>query len=100
MFKFPYRLAPVDMFWGERLASVSDSFGLEWGIETKTKEKTSDEIETSAAAIFKKMKGYIICKDRHLIDKVSVSFWAIIKSVLMKKVAVFGKPGGRKVYLE
>ena len=48
-------MEPVDMFWGERFARVRDPFGHEWGIATKTKEMTSDEIQASAEIMFKEM---------------------------------------------
>ena len=47
----------VDMFWGERFARVRDPFGHEWGIATQTKEMTSDEIQASAAMMFKEMEN-------------------------------------------
>lgn len=50
-------MAPVDMFWGERFARVRDPFGHEWGIATQTKEMTSDEIQASAAIMFKEMEN-------------------------------------------
>ncbi len=50
-------MVPVDMFWGERFARVRDPFGHEWGIATQTKEMTSDEIQASAAIMFKEMEN-------------------------------------------
>ncbi len=43
---------PIDMFWGERFARVRDPFGHEWGIATKIREMTVDEIKAAAANLF------------------------------------------------
>ncbi len=48
-------MEPVDMFWGERFARVRDPFGHEWGITTKIKEMTPDEIQASAEIMFKEI---------------------------------------------
>jgi len=50
-------MKPVDMFWGERFARVRDPFGHEWGIATKTKEMSSDEIKASAEIMLKEMEN-------------------------------------------
>jgi PhnB protein len=42
-------MAPVDMFWGERFGRVRDPFGHEWGISTRLREMTPDEIQAAAA---------------------------------------------------
>ena len=41
-----------DMFWGERFARVRDPFGHEWGIATRLREMTKDEILAAAAKMF------------------------------------------------
>ena len=43
---------PIDMFWGERFARVRDPFGHEWGIATRLRDMTPDEIQASAAKMF------------------------------------------------
>jgi PhnB protein len=50
-------MAPTDMFWGERFARVRDPFGHEWGIATKLREMTTDEIQASVAQMFEEMSG-------------------------------------------
>ena len=46
---------PEDLFWGERFARVRDPFGHEWGIATKLKEMSSDEILEAANKMFRAM---------------------------------------------
>ncbi len=46
-------MEPTDMFWGERFARVRDPFGHEWGIATRLREMTPDEIRESAAKMFR-----------------------------------------------
>ncbi len=48
-------MAPADMFWGERFARVRDPFGHEWGVTTKVREMTSDEIKAAAAKMLEEM---------------------------------------------
>lgn len=48
-------MAPTDMFWGERFARVRDPFGHEWGITTRLREMSPDEIQTAAAQMFAEM---------------------------------------------
>ena len=43
---------PTDMFWGERFARVRDPFGHEWGISTKLREMSPDEIHAAAKQMF------------------------------------------------
>ncbi len=45
-------MEPEDMFWGERFARVKDPFGHEWGIATRLREMTQDEIKAAAAKLF------------------------------------------------
>lgn len=47
---------PADMFWGERFARVRDPFGHEWGISTRLREMTPDEIQDAANRMFADMK--------------------------------------------
>ena len=51
-------MEPTDLFWGERFARVRDPFGHEWGIATKLKEMSSDEIQAAAEAMFREMEGH------------------------------------------
>ncbi len=48
-------MEPEDMFWGERFARVRDPFGHEWGVATRTRDMSPDEIHAAAAAIFEAM---------------------------------------------
>ena len=48
-------MPPTDMFWGERFARVRDPFGHEWGITTKLREMTPDEIQAAATQMFAEM---------------------------------------------
>jgi len=48
-------MEPVDMFWGERFARIRDPFGHEWGIATKLREMTPDEIQAAATQLFAEM---------------------------------------------
>lgn len=45
-------MAPADMFWGERFARLRDPFGHEWGISTRLREMTADEIQAAATRLF------------------------------------------------
>jgi PhnB protein len=49
-------MEPVDMFFGERFARVRDPFGHEWGIATKTKEMSPDELNSAAENFFKESR--------------------------------------------
>lgn len=44
--------APQDLFWGERFARVRDPFGHEWGIATRLREMSPDEIQAAANKLF------------------------------------------------
>jgi PhnB protein len=39
-----------DAFWGDRYGKVTDPFGHEWGIATRMKELSSDEVRRAAEA--------------------------------------------------
>ena len=43
----------ADMFWGDRFGSVSDPFGVRWGIATHIEDVAPDEIGKRAAEVFK-----------------------------------------------
>lgn len=43
--------APLeDAFWGDRYGKVTDPFGHEWGLATRVREMTDDEVREAAAA--------------------------------------------------
>jgi PhnB protein len=46
------RLAPQDMFWGERQAQVEDPFGHRWSLGRRVREVPPEEIVAAAAALF------------------------------------------------
>lgn len=48
-------MEPEDMFWGERFARVRDPFGHEWGVTTRLREMTPEEIEAATAELFEQM---------------------------------------------
>ena len=39
----------ADMFWGDRYGKLTDPFGHEWGIATRVKEMTPEEMERAGA---------------------------------------------------
>ncbi|MGD9722655.1 MAG: VOC family protein [Pirellulales bacterium] len=45
-------MEPADMFWGERFGRVRDPFGHEWGIATRLREMSPDEIQAAARQMF------------------------------------------------
>jgi PhnB protein len=45
--------APADMFWGDRVAQVTDQFGNHWSIATHTEDVAPDEVEKRARAAMK-----------------------------------------------
>ena len=42
-------MAPQDMFWGDRMSRVTDPFGHEWSIATKTREVSPEEMQKVVA---------------------------------------------------
>ncbi len=38
-------MAPADMFWGDRVASVADPFGYQWSFATHQKDLTTEEMK-------------------------------------------------------
>ncbi|MCI4330967.1 MAG: VOC family protein [Thermoplasmata archaeon] len=48
-------MPPMDMFWGDRYAQVSDPFGHVWGLGTHQEDLTPEEMEKRAAAFYQKM---------------------------------------------
>lgn len=43
-----------DTFWGDRFGKVTDPFGHEWSIATRTRDLTPEEIQKGAQAYFSK----------------------------------------------
>jgi PhnB protein len=48
-------MEPADMFWGDRMAQVTDPFGIKWGISTKVKDLTEEEMRVAGEAFMKQM---------------------------------------------
>lgn len=49
-------MEPADMFWGERFSRVRDPFGHEWGIATKLRDMSPQEIQAAAMRLFAEME--------------------------------------------
>jgi PhnB protein len=49
------KMAPADMFWGDRYAYIFDPFGHGWGILTPKEKLTPQQIEERAREMFKQM---------------------------------------------
>ena len=45
----------AEMFWGDRMGSVTDPFGYHWSIATKSRELTNEQIKKGAEAFFAPM---------------------------------------------
>jgi PhnB protein len=45
---------PADMFWGDRMAQVSDSFGNQWAIATHKEDVSPQELQKRVAAMMKR----------------------------------------------
>jgi PhnB protein len=50
--------APMDMFWGDRMAHVIDPFGQEWALATRIKDMTPEETKKAAEAFIASMKKH------------------------------------------
>lgn len=46
------KMAPTDMFWGDRYGVLVDPFGHQWSIATDTKNFTPEQIKKNAEALF------------------------------------------------
>jgi len=46
------KMAPTDMFWGDRYGVLVDPFGHQWSIATDTKNYTPDQIKENAKTVF------------------------------------------------
>ena len=45
-------MAPADMFWGDRYATVDDPYGHRWAFATHISDPTPEEMAAAAAAMF------------------------------------------------
>jgi PhnB protein len=45
-----------DMFWGDRYGKVTDKWGNEWGLSSRTKDMTPDEMKTAEKAFIASME--------------------------------------------
>ncbi len=48
-------MAPMDMFWGDRMGAVTDPFGHRWALSTAKEDLTEAEIEHRRSEMMKKM---------------------------------------------
>jgi len=48
------KMPPGDMFWGDRLASITDPYGQNWAIVSRIKEMTEEEVNAAETAFFSK----------------------------------------------
>jgi PhnB protein len=48
-------MPPVDMFWGDRMSSIKDPFGLRWSFATHVKDVTPDEMKRGQEEFLKQM---------------------------------------------
>jgi hypothetical protein len=46
-----------DAFWGDRYGKVTDPFGHQWGIATRVKDLTREEMRKAAEAWMQAMAG-------------------------------------------
>lgn len=51
------RMPVEDAFWGDRYGKVTDPFGHEWGIATRVKDMTNEEMERAGKEWMAKMAG-------------------------------------------
>lgn len=49
------KMAPADMFWGDRYGNFEDPYGHTWGISTRKKDLTQQEVEQGAKEFFAQM---------------------------------------------
>jgi uncharacterized glyoxalase superfamily protein PhnB len=49
-------MPPADMFWGDRYGKLTDPFGHSWGLATRVKELTPEEMKKGAEEAFAKMR--------------------------------------------
>ncbi|MBS0237420.1 MAG: VOC family protein [Proteobacteria bacterium] len=51
------RMAPADMFWGDRYGIIEDPFGHKWSIATHQRDMTADEIEQAMKSFMPSADG-------------------------------------------
>ncbi|MBM3774932.1 MAG: VOC family protein [Acidobacteria bacterium] len=49
------RMAPADMFWGDRFSKITDPFGHEWGIATHIEDVAPEEMKKREQAFREQM---------------------------------------------
>jgi PhnB protein len=49
------KMAPADMFWGDRFAKLQDPFGHEWSLATHIEDLDAEEIKTRQTKFFAQM---------------------------------------------
>ncbi|HOL69921.1 MAG TPA: VOC family protein [Bryobacteraceae bacterium] len=49
---------PADMFWGDRVAKVTDPFGHTWAMATHVKDVTPEEMKKAAEAMFAETQAH------------------------------------------
>jgi uncharacterized glyoxalase superfamily protein PhnB len=48
-------MEPADMFWGDRMAQVADAWGNKWGLSTRIKEMSTEEMKKAGEEWMKNM---------------------------------------------
>ena len=51
------KMAPADMFWGDRFSSVADPFGHQWSLATHVEDLNPEEIKKRQESFFAQMAG-------------------------------------------
>jgi PhnB protein len=51
------KMAPADMFWGDRCGMVADPFGYNWTFATHVKDMTRDEMRVAGEEFARQMAG-------------------------------------------
>ena len=51
-------MPPADMFWGDRMSSIKDPFGLRWSFATHVKDVTPEEMKRGQEEFMKQMAGH------------------------------------------
>jgi len=51
------KMPPTDMFWGDRMSSVTDPFGHQWSIATAVESVAPEEMNARAAKFFANSTG-------------------------------------------
>jgi PhnB protein len=49
------KMPPMDMFWGDRFAKLTDPFGHEWSLATHKEDVSPEEMDRRAKAAFQQM---------------------------------------------